>query len=309
MVVHFHWHSRYSLLEWIGDIGSIAKQASALWMKSIALTDYNGMYGAIEFMNKCKKSGVNPIVWVDLPLVYDVTQKKVADTLWYVTLIAMHYDWYYNLLKIASIAQTTAFFKWPRIDLSTIKQYGWGVLMLRWWHKSVITTMLWNGENPSKILDLIQISQWSVDKVIGEISVQSPHMEKRTWEHNKLLFQAQKELWIDLVAGCNFHYIKSWDKLTYEVGLCAKDQIQFSNPSRRKVLWDYHIMNDQEVIDGLRANGYDQTTIDQLILTWENLAETIKIELPSPDNYFPVYQVPDHIMEMYEQMKDKLIED
>jgi DNA polymerase III alpha subunit len=46
---HLHGHSTFSFLEAIGKPASILHTAQELGMKAIAITDYNGMYGAIKF--------------------------------------------------------------------------------------------------------------------------------------------------------------------------------------------------------------------------------------------------------------------
>ena len=72
MFVHLHGHSTYSLLEAIGDVGDVVKRASKLGQHAVAVTDYNGMYGAGYFYKKTKGSDVKPLIGVELPFVYDL---------------------------------------------------------------------------------------------------------------------------------------------------------------------------------------------------------------------------------------------
>jgi len=46
--VHLHTHSQYSLHDGLGNIDQILERVSKLKMKAIALTDHDGLYGAIE---------------------------------------------------------------------------------------------------------------------------------------------------------------------------------------------------------------------------------------------------------------------
>lgn len=64
--VHLQVHSHYSLLEAIGTPAHLAKQAHALGMDTLTLTDYNGLYGAIEFIKACKKENIKPLIGVEL---------------------------------------------------------------------------------------------------------------------------------------------------------------------------------------------------------------------------------------------------
>lgn len=64
--VHLHGHSTFSFLEAIGSIKKLPAKVKDLGMDTIAVTDYNGMYGAILFYNAAKEAGIKPILGVEL---------------------------------------------------------------------------------------------------------------------------------------------------------------------------------------------------------------------------------------------------
>ena len=57
-----HVHSNYSLLEGTASIEAIVEYAVKNKLKSLALTDTNGMYGLIKFAKKCIEAGIEPIL-------------------------------------------------------------------------------------------------------------------------------------------------------------------------------------------------------------------------------------------------------
>ena len=57
--VHLHTHSHYSLLDGLGKIDELVKEAKRLGMPALALTDHGNLYGAIEFYKKAKKTASN----------------------------------------------------------------------------------------------------------------------------------------------------------------------------------------------------------------------------------------------------------
>jgi error-prone DNA polymerase len=59
--VHLHVHSNHSLLCGAGTVEALVEQAAALGMESIALTDTNGMYAIVPFVQACRKAGIKPI--------------------------------------------------------------------------------------------------------------------------------------------------------------------------------------------------------------------------------------------------------
>ena len=60
--VHLHCHSHFSLLDGASPIGGLVDKAKALGMNALALTDHGNLYGALEFYQKAKAAGINPIV-------------------------------------------------------------------------------------------------------------------------------------------------------------------------------------------------------------------------------------------------------
>lgn len=62
--MHLRGHSQYSLLRAIGPIGGILVQAQEHGMSAIGVTDYDGMYGAVELYENAKE--ITPIIGVEL---------------------------------------------------------------------------------------------------------------------------------------------------------------------------------------------------------------------------------------------------
>ena len=64
--VHLHVHSSFSLLESALPIAKLAKLAAADRMPALALTDTNNLFGALEFSEKMKSSGIQPIIGLQM---------------------------------------------------------------------------------------------------------------------------------------------------------------------------------------------------------------------------------------------------
>jgi DNA-directed DNA polymerase III PolC len=64
--VHLHCHSNYSFLSGAMSIDDLLEGARRLDMPAIALTDTNGLYGAIPFYKKAVDSGITPILGTEL---------------------------------------------------------------------------------------------------------------------------------------------------------------------------------------------------------------------------------------------------
>lgn len=64
--VHLHVHTYYSFLRGADSVDDLVLQTTRHGMPSIALTDRNGLYGAIPFQKACDEYGVKPIFGAQL---------------------------------------------------------------------------------------------------------------------------------------------------------------------------------------------------------------------------------------------------
>ena len=59
--VELHTHSNYSFLDGASDVDDLADAAVEQGLDTLALTDTNGLYGAVRFANAAKERGLRPI--------------------------------------------------------------------------------------------------------------------------------------------------------------------------------------------------------------------------------------------------------
>ncbi|MEK6273387.1 MAG: error-prone DNA polymerase [Actinomycetota bacterium] len=64
--VELHCHSAYSFLDGASAPEELARRAAELGYPALALTDHDGVWGAMEFAQACKELGVRPIVGCEL---------------------------------------------------------------------------------------------------------------------------------------------------------------------------------------------------------------------------------------------------
>ena len=95
MITHLRNHTHYSLLKALPKVDALIKEACALGMNAVAMTDYNNMYGVIEFYKLCKKNNIKPIIGVEFSLSYN-------DRVFQIILIARTFIGYKNLMHITS---------------------------------------------------------------------------------------------------------------------------------------------------------------------------------------------------------------
>ena len=64
--IHLHVHSHYSKGWGVATIEALCQAAKAQGMKRLALTDTNGLYGIVFFVQTAKEMGIEPIVGSEL---------------------------------------------------------------------------------------------------------------------------------------------------------------------------------------------------------------------------------------------------
>ncbi len=66
---HLRVHSQYSFLRATPSIEDLVARASAEGFSSLALTDVNGLFGAVQFVSQCREAGIRPILGVTFDVV------------------------------------------------------------------------------------------------------------------------------------------------------------------------------------------------------------------------------------------------
>jgi error-prone DNA polymerase len=95
MFTHLHVHSNFSFLDGGSSVRALIDRAKEVGCDSLAVTDHNGLYGAVRFYGYAKEVGVKPIIGVEMNM----------EDGGHVVLIAKNLDGYSNLCKIVTKAQ------------------------------------------------------------------------------------------------------------------------------------------------------------------------------------------------------------
>jgi error-prone DNA polymerase len=64
--VHLHVHTNFSFGDGAGRIDELVDAARTSGMPALAVTDHDGLYGAVRFYQACKAAGIKPIVGVEI---------------------------------------------------------------------------------------------------------------------------------------------------------------------------------------------------------------------------------------------------
>jgi len=118
--VHLRTHSSYSFLDGASSVDDLLDAAVELGQDALALTDTNGLYGAVRFWNAARERGIKPIFGAELRLVD-------SDP---VTLLALDRTGWTSLCRIVSAAQLAGEKTKPRATFALVADQAAGLIAL-----------------------------------------------------------------------------------------------------------------------------------------------------------------------------------
>ncbi len=313
MFVHLRGRWTYSMLEWIGSHNHIFQKAKDLEQSAIALTDLYGIYGVVDFYIKAKNFEINAIIWVELPYTpfFSLLPKTkwVIKTLWTLTFLVKDAIWYHNLLRLVSTAYNQSIDDIPCLDSQILKQYSeWLIVLVGWMHSYISTALAKDDITEAKAL-FTQLSEiFDPEDIVLDITAQPYEIYPTLSLLNNWLIEQWKTNGYTMVTTSDYHYPEASQKKAYETALAIKDGKKTYESDARKVLWEHHILSEQDVRNILEKNKISDDLIQSLIDNTVTVADRCHAKITLWQALFPNYETPEHIKELYELHKDNMVE-
>ena len=162
--VHLRVHSAYSLSEGAIKIDELAQLCRTEDMPAVAITDRNNLFGALEFSQACKKSGVQPILGCELALRRssgdENRRQPKADEPTYIALLVQNEIGWRNLMALSSTAYLdTPSGETPQIDLACLADHAEGLLALSGGPKGPLGALLLDGQGDAARAMALQLGE------------------------------------------------------------------------------------------------------------------------------------------------------
>jgi len=299
--VHLHVHSEYSLLDGLGRIKSLVKEAKRLGQPALALTDHGVMHGAIEFFRACKEQDIRPLIGVEAyqtlygrPMGGRDAQLDKEN--YHLLLLARNMTGYRNLLKIASHAQLNGYYYKPRIDHDFLAAHAEGVIASTGCLGAEVPQLLAQGREREAYERL----GWYVD-IFGKenffIELQE-HSIPELVQVNKTLAPWAEKFGLHLVATNDVHYVREQDGSPHDVLLCVQTGVPISQQNRMRMSDGSYFLKSRAQMEAtfrpfldLPASAFDHSV---------RLAEMCEVDLEDPTYHLPDLPIPEgHTYETY----------
>ena len=292
--VHLHVHSEYSLLDGLGRIKNLVKEAKRLGQPALALTDHGVMHGAVEFFRACKEVGIRPLIGVEgyqtvfgRPMGGRDAQFDKEN--YHLLMLAKNMTGYRNLLQIATHAQLNGYYYKPRVDHTFLAAHAEGLIGTTGCLGAEVPQLLAQGKEKEAYERL----GWYVD-VFGRenffIELQE-HSIGELVQVNKILVPWAEKFGLQLVATNDVHYVREEDGGPHDVLLCVQTGVMISAQNRMRMSDGSYFLKSREQMEAtfrpyidLPPSAFDHTL---------RVAEMCEVDLEDPNYHLPDLPIPE----------------
>ena len=272
--IELHCHSNFSLLDGASHPEDLIVRAKELGMPALAITDHDGLYGAVRFYKVAKEQEIKPIIGAEMTL----------EGGYHITLLAEDKTGYSNLCRLISYShlkdgKTGALLGWE-----TLSNYGNGLICLSGCRKGEVATYLLQDKEDEALR--------AVEKYIALfgrdnfwIELQSHFLPGDTRLCDKLVNLA-KQMGIGYVATNNVHYATPDGYRLQDVLVCIKNRTTLDKSSHlRRANHEYYLKSADEMTS--LFNHYPDAISNSLVI-----ADRCHVDLDFEEYRFPDFPLP-----------------
>jgi len=292
---HLHVHSNFSFLDGGSSVHSLLDRAKEIGCDALAITDHNGLYGAVRFYDYARKIGVKPIVGVEIEVTghrlqvteangdSPDTQHPAPNT--HLVLLAKNLNGYSNLCRIVTRAQLSHEKGEAAASLEVIDQYKDDLFCLSGCARGEVTSLVARGnlaearEAAGRYVDI-----FGRDHFLIELQ---NHMLPGIGLLNSQLSDLAADLGLRCVATNNVHYAAKEDFKVQDVLVCVQTltTLDDAHPMRRRNS-EYYLKTPKAMANLFRR-------YPKAIVTTDWVGRQCNLDLKLGTYRFPDFSVPD----------------
>jgi len=208
--VELHAHSSHSLLDGVPFPAELALQAAACGMPALALTDHDGLYGAVPFIRAAEAAGIKPILGAEMTLT-DLT---------HLVLLAETAQGYANLSHLITLARRDQPKGTARLDPAWLTEHSEGLIALSGCRDGVVTRPLLAGKRDQALA--------AARHYVGVFGREHFFIELQRHYHPgethliRDLRELARHLNLRIVATGNVHYLTPEQREIHDVLSCIR---------------------------------------------------------------------------------------
>jgi len=240
-------HTEYSMLDGAARLKQLFAETARMGMPALAMTDHGNLYGAYDFYQQAKATGIKPIVGLEAYLTpgtlrFDRTRVRWAEggendvsgggAYTHLTMLAADAAGLRNLFRLGSMSSLEGYFYKPRADRELLERYARGIIATTGCPSGEIQTWLRIGD-----FDRACAAAGELRDIFGpenfylELMDHGIDIETRVRDD---LLRLGKHLGLKPVATNDLHYTYPADAAAHEVLLCVQSGSTMADPKRLK---------------------------------------------------------------------------
>jgi DNA polymerase-3 subunit alpha len=268
--VHLHVHTEYSMLDGAAKNSKLFAEAERQGMPAIAMSDHGNMFGAYEFFDISKKTGVKPIIGIEAyvapesrfvkkPVFWGPGGKRAVSEdgegskdvsgggrFTHMTMWAKNARGLRNLFRLSSLASFEGYYGKPRMDRELISQYSEGIIATTGCPSGEVQTRLRLGQYDEALKAAATYQDiFGKENYFLELMDHGIDIER---EVRQDLLKIAKELDIPLLATNDSHYVTEDQADAHDSLLCVGVGKTKADPNRLKFNGSgYYIKTPEEM--------------------------------------------------------------
>ncbi len=284
--IHLRNHSHFSILKSLPQIKQLVDKAKEYQMPFLALTDYNNMYGAIEFYKECLNKEIKPIIGAEIDYRSENNPKKKYKLV-FLTKKTIGYTSLMSLVSAANLKDQ----KDPHINFKILKEKfnpDSGLIILSGGGDGEIADFLIKG-NFEKAKKYVE----KFEEVFGENSFYleivpqtyfnfSKELKENTIKFAKEILKDEKRL----IATQNPHYLSENDKSAQKVLFGIHGELEDEELYKYKFVQDDFSFIDTPKAKNIFGEIKEKYGVDLIQNTFE-LADSLNCEIELGKWHFP----------------------
>ena len=216
-----HAHSNFSFLDGASHPEEMAARAAELGLAALAITDHDGVYGAVRFCHAARELGLHPIVGMEASMAGGH----------HLTLLARDREGYANICRLATAAHHDRPKGTAELDLDTLARHARGLVGLSGCLQGAIPAAALGGDN-GQAIDLAGTYAEMFEPGSFFLELQDHRLEAEHLAGAGLL-EVARQTALPLVATNNVHYHDRARARLQDVLVCIKHTTTLETAGRR----------------------------------------------------------------------------
>ena len=271
--VHLHVHSNFSFLDGGSTVEALVDRAKEVGCDALAVTDHNGLYGAVRFYDYARKVGIKPILGAEMAM----------ESGHHIVLLAKNLSGYSNLCKIVTRAHLGHDKGQAAVSFEVLDRHKGDLFCLSGCRKGEVISLLREG-----CPEAAEEAASRYAEIFGKsfvIEMQN-HILPGTALLNQELYTLARKLKLGVVATNDVHYARKEDFRVQDILACVQSisKLADRHPIRKR--------NCEYYLKSPKAMAKLFTAYPRAITTAGEIAQECNLDLGLGTYRFPDFPVP-----------------